>query len=295
MSAQSQSTQTVSPLHSELKVTMYRFVKYSIWSAIALGCLYLGGCDSSAQKPLILPPELSINEFVLQDKPHIIGESSISFLPVEGTQKDVLSKHQDERNKPLPDTSTYENFHPGYSALLNGQDIVATYYETPSITTGMGTFYKGYVEVSQEEKVLYTIQTGDSTPASSLRGLWTYDNHWVLEVVHATEKKGLFQSEMDFDLVGDIIMDGVSLNQQQKYQETFGFQLMNGKPFFFFKKSGYIGISYNGKEVPLEYTQIPHYLCCSGAALNPKIAENMVSFFTQRNETWYYVEIGVFE
>jgi len=274
---------------------MYRFVKYSIWSAIALACLCLGGCDSSSKKPLILPPELSTNEFVLRDKPHIIGEASISFLPVEGTQKEVLSKHQDERNKLLPDTSTYKNFHPGYSALLNGQDIVATYYETPSITTAMGTFYKGYVEVSQEEKVLYTIQTGDSTPASSLRGLWTYDNHWVLEVVHAAEKKGLFQSETDFDLVGDVILDGISLNQQQKYQETFGFQLMNGKPFFFFKRLGHIGISYNGKEIPLEYTQLPHYLCCSGAAFNPKIAENMVSFFAQRNETWYYVEIGIFE
>jgi hypothetical protein len=266
-----------------------------MWSAIALVCLYLGSCDSSSQKTLILPPELGIEECALQAMPHIIGESSISFLPVEGTQEDILSKHQDERNKPFPDTSSYENFHPGYSAILNGQGIVATYYETPSITTDMGTFYKGYVEVSQEEKVLYTIQTGDSTPVSSLRGLWTYDNHWVLEIVHATEKKGLFQSEMDFDLLGDIILDGVSLNQQQEYQETFGFQLMNGKPFFFFKKSEHIGISYNGKEISLEYTEIPHYSCCSGAAFNPKIAENMVSFFAQRNETWYYVEIGVFE
>jgi len=95
--------------------------------------------------------------------------------------------------------------------------------------------------------------------------------------------------------LGDIIVDGVSLNQQKGYLETFGFQLMNGKPFFFFKKSGHIGISYNGKEISLEYTQIPHYWCCSGAVFNPEIAENMVSFFAQRNETWYYVGIGVFE
>lgn len=277
---------------------MYRFVKYSIWSTIALVCLCLGGCDSSnpalSQKPLTLPPELSIEECALQDMPQIIGES-MSFVPVEGTQEEVLSKHQDERNKPLPDTSSYENFHLGYSATLNGQKIVATYYETPSITTDKGTFYKGYVQVSQGEKVLYTIQTGDGSPVGSLRGLWTYDNHWVLEVVHATEKKAFFQNEIDFDVLGEIILDGLSLNQQQEYQETFGFQLMNGKPFYFFKKSGRMGISYNGDEIPSRYTQIPHYGCCSGSALNPKSAENMVSFFAQRSGIWYYVEIGVFE
>jgi hypothetical protein len=273
---------------------MYRFIKYSLWSAIALVCLGLSGCVSSSQKPLTLPPELSIEEYALQDMPQFIGESII-FVPVEGTREEVLNKHQDERNRLLPDTSSYENFHLTYSATLYGQKIVATYYETPSTITDKGTFYKGYVQVSQGEKVLYTIQTGDSSPAGSLQGLWAYDNHWVLEVIHATEKKALFQNDIDFDVLGEIILDGQSLTQQQESQETFGFQWMNGKLFYFFKKFGRIGVSYNGDEILLGYTQIPHYECCSGAALNPKSAENMVSFFAQRGGIWYYVEIGVFE
>lgn len=264
-----------------------------------LVCLCLGGCASSnpplSQKPLTLPAELSIEEYALQDRPQIIGEASTSFVPVEGTQEEILSKHHEERNKPLPDTSSYENFHLGYSAILKGQKIVATYYETPAAITDKGTFYEGYVQVSQGEKILYTTQTGDSSPVGSLRGLWTYDHHWVLEVVHAAAKKGYFETEIDFDVLGEIILDGVSLNQQQAYQESFGFQVMKGKPFYFFKKSGRIGISYGGEEISSGYTEVPHYGCCSGAALNPRRAENMVSFFAQREGTWYYVEIGVVE
>ena len=289
----------VGPQHSGLKVTMYRFVKYSPQSIIVLVCLCLGGCGSSnpalSQKPLTLPAELSVEEYALQDRPQIIGEATISFVPVEATQEEVLSKRYDERNKPLQDTSSYEDFHLGYSGILNGQKIVARYDETPVTITDKDTFYKGYVQVSQGEKILYAVQTGDSSPVGSLRGIWTYDNYWVLEVVHATVKKGPFENETDFDLVGEIILDEVSLNQRQAYQESFGFQLMKGKPFYFFKKSGRMGISYDGEEISLGYTQVPHYRCCSGVALNPKSAENMVSFFAQRQGIWYYVEIGVFE
>jgi hypothetical protein len=69
---------------------------------------------------------------------------------------------------------------------------------------------------------------------------------------------------------------------------------MNDKPFYFFKKFGRLGISYDGREIPLGYAEIPRYGCCSAAALNPRSAENMVSFFAQRDGIWYYVEVGVF-
>jgi hypothetical protein len=102
-------------------------------------------------------------------------------------------------------------------------------------------------------------------------------------------------NEIDFDVWGEVIQDGISLNKQHGYQEAFGFQLMKGKSFYFFKKRGRLGISYNGVEIPLGYTQVPHYWCCSAAALNPRSAKNMVAFFAQRGGVWYYIEIGVFD
>jgi hypothetical protein len=70
---------------------------------------------------------------------------------------------------------------------------------------------------------------------------------------------------------------------------------MQGRPFYFFRQGGQIGLSYDSQQLLLEYNDIPHYGCCSAGELNPVSAQKMVAFFAQRDGTWYYVEIGVFE
>jgi len=67
------------------------------------------------------------------------------------------------------------------------------------------------------------------------------------------------------------------------------------KPFYFFEKDGQVGISYNDEVFMLGYEKIPHYGCCSAGMLNPSRAQNLVSFFAQKDGAWYYVEIGVYE
>jgi hypothetical protein len=64
--------------------------------------------------------------------------------------------------------------------------------------------------------------------------------------------------------------------------------------FYLFKKNDRLGVSFAGQSLPLNYDQIPHYGCCSSAALNPVQARNMVAFFARRGTTWYYVEMGVY-
>jgi hypothetical protein len=91
---------------------------------------------------------------------------------------------------------------------------------------------------------------------------------------------------------GQVILDGVSLNQRYGYQESFGFQLLRGKPFYFFRKDGKIGAAYDGQAIPLGYDSIPHYGCCSAGELNPRRSGNMLWFFAERDGAWYYVEIG---
>jgi hypothetical protein len=96
------------------------------------------------------------------------------------------------------------------------------------------------------------------------------------------------------DCNGDIIRDGKSLNKLKNYRESFSFQLMNSKPFYFIKKGGQIGISYGGEETMLGFEEIPHYYCCEASMLNPKSCLNMVAFFARRDNNWYYVEVGLF-
>jgi hypothetical protein len=116
-----------------------------------------------------------------------------------------------------------------------------------------------------------------------------------VEIATATETYDDEQDEYTFSVLGHIIKDGEDLNQRFGYQEMFGYQLLNGKPFYFFDQDGEIGISYDSQETYLGYEIIPHYGCCSAAALNPRPAQNMVSFFARKNGDWHYVEIGVFE
>lgn len=227
--------------------------------------------------------KISVEEYALKGPPEA---ESRNFIPIQGTQEEILEKHQEERNKTPSRSlmSLQESSHYGFWATLSGQKITATLYEMPSVVTDKGTFYESYVQMAQGEKVLYTVQTGKVTPAGSLVGLWTYDNHWVVEVIHA-----------NFDIWGEIIVDGVSLNEQQGYEETFGFQLIEGKPFYFNEQKGKVGISYDGKPIAAQYNQVPHYGCCSTGGHNPIHSENMVSFFASHDGAWYYIEVGAFK
>jgi len=67
------------------------------------------------------------------------------------------------------------------------------------------------------------------------------------------------------------------------YDESFGFQLLEGKPFYFYKEEGKFRASYDGQEMRIEYDEIPHYLCCSAGGITPLKSENMVSFFGKRS------------
>ena len=149
------------------------------------------------------------------------------------------------------------------------------------------------VEVVFGERMLYSVEHGGPNPVKYLQGLWTYDDHWVLETVSLSQQNNP-QSDVKSAWFGQIIKDGVSLNQENGYEESFGFQLLQGKSFYFFRREGKIGFVYDGQEVMPGYSQIPHDECCSAADLNPIHAENMLAFFAQRDGKWYYVEIGVF-
>ena len=91
-----------------------------------------------------------------------------------------------------------------------------------------------------------------------------------------------------------MIVDGKSLNEEQGYDEMFGWRPLNGKPFYFFKMGDRIGVSYADEVLPYQYEEVIHYRCCGPAAFNVGNSEVMVWFHALKNGMWYYVEMGIY-
>lgn len=141
------------------------------------------------------------------------------------------------------------------------------------------------VTVTKNGTEIYKVDTGRNSTAIGLKSLWVVDGHWVLEI-------GKTIKIDPFTIEGQIIEDGVLLNEKYGYEAAFGFQTIHGKPFYFFKREGKIDASYDGQEIALGYDEIPHYGCCSSAELNPDQRPDMVAFFGIMGKTWYFVQIG---
>jgi hypothetical protein len=232
---------------------------------------------------------LTINQYELKSMPEV---DPIQFAPVTGTQDEILAIHAAERAAWFPDNSFFENSLFSRKASLGNKTLIAQEGFSDSQTD---TFHKVSVTVSLDKKAIYTIDAGDASPIQALQGLWTYADHWLLEIAHVTATLNSKENSESLSTFGKLVQDGELLNDKYGYQEAFGSQLINGKPFYFFKKDGKFSISYDGQTTELGYDEIPHYGCCSAAETNPQPAQEMVSFFAHKKSTWYYVEIGTFQ
>jgi hypothetical protein len=261
-------------------------LNYSVLSFI----IFINGCKYVNTPQSILPPELSIDEYQLVDTPSI---EPFSFLPVSGTSAEILAKHQKEREDILEENCPFFASSPGTPIQLGNSQLVALEIYSDPIA-GQGALESVSIQVKRDNEIIYTIPAGVGSPISNYRGLWIYSNHWVLENANVNENITNGNEAM-LDVFGQIVRDGVLLNERYKYDEAFGFQLMNGKPFYYYKRNNQIDVSYNNQEIILGYSQIPHYQCCSAGALDPRSAKNMVAFYAQRDGKWYYVEIGVYK
>lgn len=133
----------------------------------------------------------------------------------------------------------------------------------------------------------YSMFLGNPTYAST-NGPWTYDGHWALVLLDGKQ-----DTQGNINPVTRVIVDGQDLNEANHYDQSFQFALLSGHPFYFFQRKGKIDLSFDGKEYPQGYDEVPHYECCSGAMLNPANSLNMIWFFARRGNDWYYVEAYV--
>lgn len=129
------------------------------------------------------------------------------------------------------------------------------------------------VNLEQDAGTLYSF-TALFMVKDPVEKLASYEGHWVLEVD------------------GFLIEDGENLNTKYGYDEAFGFDVLAGKPFYFFKKDGKVQVSYGGENLPVTYDAVMHYACCEPAMFNAAANESMTWFYALKDHTWYYVEIG---
>lgn len=215
----------------------------------------------------------------------IVGQASLdplTFQPVHGSQQDIQARHAQDKGKPY--------------VFPNGFEQNGAYVIYP--VTGDGHFRavrasdsaKIVLLLQQDETTIDQMDGGDVSPISPLRGLWVVNGHWILET--AFVRNSIDGNAIQSDAVGRIYQDGVLLNEKYGYEEMFGFQLLAGKSFYFYKRDGQVYLSYNNENLPITYDEIPHYACCSGAQLNPIAGSNWIGFWGQRDGVWYYTEIG---
>ncbi len=230
--------------------------------------------------------ELSILEFELKEPP---DSESRSFQPVNGTEAAILAEYWVEQDHftQMSHTADYMSLGDGtqfFTSTWDGKEIRAeeNFRDAGSVDTRT-------ILVTADNRELLRLKIEHAVmPSSSLRGLWVFDTEWFIETVANESQQNPFG-------VGEVFQTGQSLNALHGYDETFSFQSLAGKPFYFFKKNHKIGIIYDGQSLPVEYDHIPHYGCCSAGGINPIQSENMVSFFARHGRKWYYIEIGIFK
>lgn len=202
----------------------------------------------------------------------------LSFQPLSGSQSDVLAEHAAERAKTITQEVTADDqFRPTLKISADQGGLVAR------IDTDTAT-QEQTVSLTQGDQLIFAAPAGFPSPGPALQGLWAYDGHWALELLLATPEVW----------VGQVYVDGALLNDRLGADEVFGFQLLAGKPFFFFAKGDRISMSYDGQVSELGFNHIPHYECCGDSSLNPVKAQSMVAFFAEDLSGWSYVEIGSF-
>lgn len=235
-------------------------------------CLALGGCAVIFPKPNVT---LELEEHQLTDAPE---PAPLNFQPLDGTQEEILAKHADERTTTVSNETFSFDGNPAISSLGDKKDLMAVVLITnPNQLDQTVKLFRG-------DEIVFEAPGGLPSPAVPVQALWAYDGHWALEILYSDQNSW----------TGKVYIDGKLINEQKGYDEAFGFQLLANKPFYFYMRNGQVGYSYDGHEIELNFSYVPHYNCCSESEINPTKSQNMVGFFAQRDSSWYYVELGNF-
>lgn len=158
--------------------------------------------------------------------------------------------------------------------LLDGSNVREWPYSGPAAATEPGPVYLGDELVSvrwNSGTKTYGVYLGERqayelNAPSRFGALTAWNGHWVLEADD------------------QVIMDGKPVGAG--YDAVFGWQVLNGKPFYLWQRGVTYGISYDGEERRLAYDEI---LRTKG--LEPAGDGETVTFLARKEAAWEAVTI----
>ncbi len=201
---------------------------------------------------------------------------------------------------PIQERETLESFYetlsfeawpdqaPSLSVLeINGDRIS---YRVDEKLGGKGEVSLIEITIFRNDQPIQTLSAGQGGPINTIWGFAAYEGSWFLEINRYEQP----EEGMDDDTVkamqiqGDIIQDGVSLNEREGYQESFGFTLISWKSILLFPDAmASMVIFMMAIEYPLDFTNIAHHQCCSGAQMNPRFFDERVVVFAGKGDQQY--------
>lgn len=220
------------------------------------------------------PDQLTVSQLTIETY-ELTGDpdpETLQFTSVDGQQ---FSASDFEISTPFP-SNQMEGTPLRFSVTINGDTFISSEDIQPCE-------FDSCINVTRNSEEIFLTNAGGISPIEPLRGLWTYDNHWVLET-------NLFLDDKPYN--GQIFVDGEALNEQNGYEESFNFQTINGRPFYFFRRDGKVDAWFDGKEISLGYDDVPHYLCCGDSGLNPQARQDAVLFFGTKDGQWYFIRMA---
>jgi hypothetical protein len=152
-----------------------------------------------------------------------------------------------------------------------GNDQISLAYDYEKIPRP--TESPALLHVLKNGQVVDTYSVSGSSPAGGpVRGLWSWDGHWVIE------------------LPGIVVMDGEILNDRLGTPEMFTWRLLGDSPFYFYRKDGRIFATYNQQPMPVQYDEvISQSQLGANILLQMRTYEYGLAFYAREGDTWYYV------
>lgn len=201
---------------------------------------------------------------IFEFSPVTLNRSKNDFILLAGTVGNGFHRVQSQS---IADISLDEFSLPAAYPRFLGDDVLSARMEQEGGKT--------IVRVYRNDLPIYQTSSDVVHVRPPLYGLWTYGDHWAVEVLDS------------------ISIDGQAVNSLYNYQKSYEFSLLAGIPVYFFEKDGRLGLNFNGQPVLLDGQSTPHYQCCSGAMDNPRKNGRVLIFFIQKGVEWYYVEVEV--
>lgn len=218
------------------------------------------------ENPIVLPRDLEIEEY-------LISSEDVWLISPWSIEKLVGARHPDHDR---PDHISIPSLMDEFSLTVNGEELTVM---QSVVTFGNSPGYHAIILIKRVDYIYSIVDCGSPSPIGPIITAWGFDDNLIFQTLH--------------DMTFDILWNGEFLNASKGYQSSLGFQILGGKPFYFFKRDDKMWLYYDGEEVLLPYDQIETQYCCEGYPIpSPRHYNNMIAYYAKENDQSIFGVIG---